>query len=72
MGGGSGDEVAQPAGATLEVLDVEDSFREPPEESGPAVFEDLPSGTEQVGARGERVAELQQIVLVAAGSVQEQ
>ena len=66
------DECTKLQGTLAHVLFVEHALRQAAEEARHAVFEDAAAWREQGRTRRYHGAELQQIVLVAAGAVQEQ
>ena len=68
----SSDEIGQLVGAMNQVLFIEHALGEPPEETWHAILRDLATGTQQVGIRCQRAAELKQIAFIAAGAVQQQ
>ena len=59
-------------GAPAQIGLIEDAFRQPSEEPGHAAFQDLAARGQQGGARGDRAAETQKVVLVAARAVEQQ
>lgn len=66
------DEVGQFVGAPDEVVFVEDAGGEAAEEAGLAVLEDLSTLAEQRGTGAEKLAERDEVVLVAAGAVEQE
>ena len=66
-----GDELRELLGAHAQVVLVEDAFAQTAEEPGHAVFQHRPARGQQRRAGDERVAQRQQVVLVAAGAVQQ-
>jgi hypothetical protein len=66
------DEIGQIIGASLQILEIEDTFRQPAEESRVAVLRDLAARTEERRRWVQFVAQRQQVVLVSAGTVQDQ
>ncbi len=58
--------------ATADIRLVEHAFGEPPEEAGHPVLQDRTPRREQSGTRREGAAETDQIVLIAAGAVQQE
>ncbi len=59
------------AGPAAEIVDVEDAFRETPEKARHAPLEHIPPRTQHAGRRRKVRRDRQQVVLVAAGSVQQ-
>ena len=55
-----------------QVVQVEHALRQPPEEARHAVLEHLAARAEQRGPRVQRPPKVEQVVLIAAGAVQQQ
>src|SRR6266567_4466127 len=67
-----GDEIRKFVRALFQILDVEHTFGEPSEESRHSIFEDLAARAKQCGIRVELASKWDEIVFVAAGSMQKQ
>jgi hypothetical protein len=59
-------------GALDDILFVEHTFGQAPEKPGHAVFENLATGRKQRAARRQGLAQGQQVVFIAAGSVKQE
>ena len=65
-------EIRQLVGPPPQILQIEHALGEPPEEARHPVLQDLASRAQPRGARQQRLAQRQQVALVAAGAVQQQ
>jgi hypothetical protein len=72
MRSGPLDEARELVRPPLEVLEIEHSFGEAPEETWHAALEHLPARTQHRSIRQKSLAERQQIVFVAPCTMQEQ
>jgi hypothetical protein len=66
------DEIGELVGTTLKIIDIEDAFSQPAKKSGHSVFKHLATWAQKSGPGQQRSAEVEQIVLVASGSVEQQ
>ena len=64
--------MASCVGLQFQIFQIEDAFGEAAKKSGHAVFQHSPARAEQRRAGDKLLAERDQVVLIAAGSVQEQ
>jgi hypothetical protein len=66
------DEPGKVVGSFFQVVQIEDTFRQSPEESRVPILQHLPARTEQTRRRIELAPERQQVVFVSTGAMQKQ